>query len=196
MWEELNVELDPAFLKRDACRKAGCPVEIAKTGRLLIRETILSDVPKLYRIWQQPGMGDYIKPMQPTLAEELDFMKAYISHAYAFYDFGLWTVLERESGQVAGRAGLFPSEMLEDAVELGYMIAPEFQGRGYAKECGKAILAYAEQVLDMTELHLLCDCSNTASRRTASALGFLETERLVQKEHTLLHLVWKAGKDR
>lgn len=193
MWEELDMEMDPAFLKRDACRKAGRPVEIARTDRLLIRETILPDVPELYRIWQQPGMGDYINPMQPTLEEELEFMDAYIRRAYAFYDFGLWTVLEQESGMIVGRAGLFPSELLENAVELGYMIRPECQGQGYAKECGKAILSYAENVLDMEEIHLLSDCRNTASLRTAAVLGFAEKERLLLGERKLVHLVRQFG---
>lgn len=188
MDEEWNIELDPAFAERDLCRKKGIPVEIARTGRLLIRETVLADVPKLYQIWQEPGMGDYISPLQPTLEEELDFMRAYICHAYAYYDFGLWTVLEEKSGKIVGRAGLFPSEILENAVELGYMIAPQFQRRGYAKECGKAILAYAEEVLDMEEIHLLTDCRNLASLRTAAALGFTAAGRLSQKDRELVHL--------
>lgn len=139
MTEEKQLEepdLDPAFAERDRCRKAGIPVKIAETRRLLIRETVMEDVPALYEMRQQPGMGDYVEPMQPTLEEEMEFMKAYIRHMYAFYDFGLWTVLERKSGQVVGRAGLFPSELLEEGVELGYMIAPDRQGRGYALECG------------------------------------------------------------
>ena len=35
---ETDWELDPEFEKRDALRKAGQPVEIARTERLLIRE--------------------------------------------------------------------------------------------------------------------------------------------------------------
>lgn len=191
MWEDWNMEMDAAFLERDACRKAGRPVEIVQTERLLIRETVLSDVPELYRIWQEPGMGAYVKPMQPTLEEEMEFMRAYIRHAYSFCDFGLWTVLEKEKGRIVGRAGLFPSEILEEAVELGYMIAPEYQGQGYAAECGRAILAYAENVLDMEEIHLLADCRNEASLRTAAALGFTAAGRLSQKAGELVHLVRK-----
>ena len=88
-------ELDPAFVKRDAARKAGLPVEIARTKRLLIRETILEDVPKLYQLWQEPSVKRYVQPMQPTLEEEIAYMAAYIRHAYAFYDFGLWTEIGR-----------------------------------------------------------------------------------------------------
>lgn len=190
MWEDLDIEMDEAFLERDMRRKNGLPVEIARTERLIIRETILSDVPELYRIWKEPGMSDYIQPMQDTLEEEMEFMQAYIRHAYAFYDYGLWTVLERESGQIVGRAGLFPSEILKDAVELGYMVAPEHQKKGYALESGRAILLYAGEVLDMEEVHLLSDQRNEASLRTAVSLGFTETERFYEHGRKLVHFVF------
>lgn len=190
MWEDLDIEMDEAFLERDMRRKNGLPVEIARTERLIIRETILSDVPELYRIWKEPGMSDYIQPMQDTLEEEMEFMQAYIRHAYAFYDYGLWTVLERESGQIVGRAGLFPSEILKDAVELGYMVAPEHQKKGYALESGRVILLYAGEVLDMEEVHLLSDQRNEASLRTAVSLGFTETERFYEHGRKLVHFVF------
>lgn len=188
------MELDPLFVERDACRKSGKPVEIAVTRRLRIRETVLEDVPELYRIWREPGMGDYVQPMQRTLEEELEFMYAYIRHMYAFYDFGLWTVLENGSGKIVGRAGLFPSEHLEDAVELGYMIAPEFQRRGYAAECGRAVLMYAEQQLDLGEVHLLTDRRNRASVRTAESLGFVRKEIQRYRKKEILHFVWRADR--
>ena len=184
-------ELDPAFAERDRRRKAGIPVEIAVTERLLIRESILEDVPMLYEIQRQPGMGQYLDPMQPSLEEETEFMAAYIRHAYAFYDFGLWTVLERESGRIVGRAGLFLSRLLEEGVELGYMIAPDRQRRGYAAECGRAILAYASEVLDIREVHVLAEERNLASVRTARRLSMEEQGRIPADGRTFLHFIWK-----
>ena len=134
---ESDWELDPEFEKRDALRKAGIPVEIARTDQLLIRETIDSDISELYRIGTDQAVRKYIAPMQPTLEEEIVYTKAYVRHMYAFYDFGLWTVLEKDAyGQerVIGRAGLFPSERLAGQIEMGYMIAPECQGNGYGKK--------------------------------------------------------------
>ena len=164
--------LDPAFLERDRLRKSGIPVKIAKTERLLIRETIPSDIPDLYEIWKQGGMVRGTVPVLNTLDEETEFMEAYIRHAYLFYDFGLWTVIEKQSGQIIGQAGLFVSELLDDAVELGYLIGQSYRGKGYAQECGRAILAYAEEVLDLEELHVLIERTNDKSLHVAQKLGF------------------------
>lgn len=190
IWNEADI--DPAFAERDRCRKAGRPVEIAKTERLLIRETIMEDVPKLYEIRQRTGMGGHTEPACPTLKEEMEFMEAYIRHMYAFYDFGLWTVLERENGRIAGRAGLFPSKILDEGVEMGYMIAPDFRRRGYGTECCRAILAYAFQVLDLPDIHVLIDVRNRASVRTVGKIGFIEREKIRIGQTEYLHGYYHA----
>ena len=99
-------------------------------------------------------------------------MEAHIRHAYLFYDFGLWTVIEKQGGQIIGQAGLFVSELLDDAVELGYLIGQLYRGKGYAQECGRAILTYAEEVLDLEELHVLIERTNDKSLHVAQKLGF------------------------
>ncbi len=191
---ETDWELDPEFEKRDALRKAGRPVEIARTERLLIRETVDADIPELYRIGTDAAVAKYIEPMQPTLEEEIAYTKAYVRHMYAFYDFGLWTVLEKNDSRqerVVGRAGLFPSERLEEQIEMGYMIAPECQGNGYGKEAAEAVLRYAFDVLDLEEVHLFAAEKNRASVKVAEALllKILGGER--EKWQELAHFWWE-----
>lgn len=191
---ETDWELDPEFEKRDALRKAGLPVEIAKTGHLLIRETVDADIPELYRIGTDAAVAKYITPMQPTLEEEMAYTKAYVRHMYAFYDFGLWTVLEKDdSGQerVVGRAGLFTSERLDGQIEMGYMIAPECQGRGYGKEAAEAVLRYAFDVLDLEGVHLFAAEENKASVKVAEALLAKIPGGEREKWQGLAHFRWE-----
>ena len=191
---ETDWELDPEFEKRDALRKAGLPVEIARTGRLLLRETIDADIPELYRIGTDAAVEKYIAPLQPTLEEEIAYTKAYMRHMYAFYDFGLWTVLEEGSSgtdRVVGRAGLFPSERLDGQIEMGYMIAPECQGKGYGKEAAEAVLRYAFDVLDLEEVHLFAVEENGASVKVAEALLLKVPGGEMEKWQELTHFRWK-----
>ena len=191
---ESDWELDPEFEKRDALRKAGIPVEIARTDQLLIRETIDSDISELYRIGTDQAVRKYIAPMQPTLEEEIVYTKAYVRHMYAFYDFGLWTVLEKDAyGQerVIGRAGLFPSERLAGQIEMGYMIAPECQGNGYGKEAGETVLRYAFNVLDLEEVHLFAEKENKASVKLAETLLVKVPGGQKEKWQDLAHFWWE-----
>ena len=191
---ESDWELDPEFEKRDALRKAGIPVEIARTDQLLIRETIDSDISELYRIGTDQAVRKYIAPMQPTLEEEIVYTKAYVRHMYAFYDFGLWTVLEKnDSGQerVVGRAGLFPSERLGGQIEMGYMIAPVCQGNGYGKEAAETVLRYAFNVLDLEEVHLFVEKENKASVKLAETLLIKVPGGQKEKWQDLAHFWWE-----
>ena len=191
---ESDWELDTKKKKRDALRKAGIPVEIARTDQLLIRETIDSDISKLYRIGTDQAVRKYIAPMQPTLEEEIVYTKAYVRHMYAFYDFGLWTVLEKDAyGQerVIGRAGLFPSERLAGQIEMGYMIAPECQGNGYGKEAAETVLRYAFNVLDLEEVHLFAEKENKASVKLAETLLIKVPGGQKEKWQDLAHFWWE-----
>lgn len=191
---ESDWELDPEFEKRDALRKAGIPVVIARTDQLLIRETIDSDISELYRIGTDQAVRKYIAPMQPTLEEEIVYTKAYVRHMYAFYDFGLWTVLEKDAyGQerVIGRAGLFPSERLDGQIEMGYMIAPECQGNGYGKEAAETVLRYAFNVLDLEEVHLFAEKENKASVKLAETLLIKVPGGQKEKWQDLAHFWWE-----
>ena len=191
---ESDWELDPEFEKRDALRKAGIPVEIARTDRLLIRETIDSDIPELYRIGTDQAVKKYIESMQLTLEEEIVYTKAYVRHMYAFYDFGLWTVLEKDAyGQerVIGRAGLFPSERLAGQIEMGYMIAPECQENGYGKEAAEIVLRYAFNVLDLEEVHLFAEKENKASVKLAETLLIKVPGGQKEKWQDLAHFWWE-----
>ena len=191
---ESDWELDPEFEKRDALRKAGIPVEIARTDQLLIRETIDSDISELYRIGTDQAVRKYIAPMQPTLEEEIVYTKAYVRHMYAFYDFGMWTVLEKDAyGQerVIGRAGLFPSERLAGQIEMGYMIAPECQGNGYGQEAAETVLRYAFNVLDLEEVHLFAEKENKASVKLAETLLIKVPGGQKEKWHDLAHFWWE-----
>ena len=191
---ESDWELDPEFEKRDVLRKAGIPVEIARTDQLLIRETIDSDISELYRIGTDQAVRKYIAPMQPTLEEEIIYTKAYVRHMYAFYDFGLWTVLEKDAyGQerVIGRAGLFPSERLAGQIEMGYMIAPECQGNGYGKEAAEIVLRYAFNVLDLEEVHLFAEKENKASVKLAETLLIKVPGGQKEKWQDLAHFWWE-----
>ena len=191
---ESDWELDPEFEKRDALRKAGTPVEIARTDQLLIRETIDSDISELYRIGTDQAVRKYIAPMQPTLEEEIVYTKAYVRHMYAFYDFGLWTVLEKDAyGQerVIGRAGLFPSERLAGQIEMGYMIAPECQGNGYGKEAAETVLRYAFNVLDLEEVHLFVEKENKTSVKLAETLLIKVPGGQKEKWQDLAHFWWE-----
>ena len=102
-------------------RLAGLPWNILTTGRCAVRETTVEDVDSFYRIYAEPSITEYMENLFADRDEEAAYIKDYIEKVYTFYGYGMWTVLEKKSGEVIGRAGITWREGY-DLPELGFEI--------------------------------------------------------------------------
>lgn len=164
-------ELDFASLDRIYRRLAGLPWEILATDRLLVRETVVEDADRFYRIYEEPSVTAYMEALCEDRDEEIAYIESYIEKVYAFYGYGMWTVLEKTSGEVIGRAGISWREGY-DLPELGFVIGVPWQGRGYALEVCEGILEYARETLEMKKIQALVRPGNERSVRLCGKLGF------------------------
>lgn len=155
-------------------RLAGLPWEILQTGRCIIRETTLGDVEAFYRIYEEGSITEYIEDLFEDPEEEIAYTKDYIERVYGFYGYGMWTVLEKKSGQVIGRAGVSWREGF-DLPELGFVIGVPWQRQGYAYEVCCAILDYAKEELGMDKVQALVMEGNQKSAALCEKLGFSES---------------------
>lgn len=176
---ESLAELDIEYLERVRRRYNHIPWDIGETDRCLIRELSLSDLPALYELYAKPGMTDYVEPLY-DYETELEYQKAYIENMYGFYEYGMWLVFSKETGKLIGRAGL-------EHDELGYMIAPELQNRGYATEVCRFIIDYARENTDFEELYCRIDERNEASVRLAKKLGFTNSGHVDEDIHASIY---------
>lgn len=164
--------IDASFLEEYLLRSQGRPVVVAKTRRLILRETKMEDFSSLYLISLQPGMRYGLEEKPGEAEEERQKLSAYIKTAYRLYGFGLWTVLLE--GRVIGRCGITPFR-LEDgsfALELGYMLDEKEQHHGYGTEMCQAVIRYAKNRLETEELWCRIHPDNLSSIRLAERLGF------------------------
>lgn len=81
---------------------------------------------------------------------------------------------ERESGSLVGMISLSDLNAKKGCAELGYWIAIEAQGRGYAKEACEALLTYGFRALGMQRIQAFVCAGNDASCSLLSRLGFLK----------------------
>lgn len=165
-------EADYASMDMAYRRLSGLPWDILETARLRVRETTVEDVDSFYRIYKEPSVTAYMEDLCADRDEEIAYTKHYIETVYAFYGYGVWTVLEKEGGGVVGRAGICWREGFE-LPELGFMIGVPWQGRGYAFEVCSAILAYAKEELQMERMQALVQPENEKSLRLCGRLGFM-----------------------
>lgn len=95
---------------------------------------------------------------------------AYLVGHWAFRGYGYYAVEDKATGAFMGRAG-FTNQTGWPGFELGWMLAPEHQGKGYATEAARTLLRHAFEVLDQPHVISLIHPDNAPSRRVADKLG-------------------------
>lgn len=175
--------IDEALAERVYKRHTGEPWTIAETKRCIIRELTMDDIDALFDLYSKPGITDFVEPLY-DYDKECEYEKAYIEHMYGYYEYGMWLVFSKETGELIGRAGLENRDYCDESsnaeiqrtyhseMELGYVIAPEYQRQGYATEVCKAILDYAWENLAPERINCLIDERNYPSRKLVEKLGF------------------------
>ncbi len=166
-------EVEPEYLERVYRRCRNLSWEILTTEHCWLRETIEADVDNFWEMYQAPGITRYTERLFPTLEAERGYVREYRRRIYPFYEFGVWTVLDRSSKAVVGRAGLSVREGYR-LPELGFVIGEPWQGRGLATEVCRGILEYARKLLGFTQVQVLVHEENTASLHLCRKLGFAE----------------------
>lgn len=97
------------------------------------------------------------------------------------------SVEERGSGRLVGDIGLSLTDGEPGVVKIGYTMAPEFQGRGYATEAVGALVDYAFETLGAEVVRAYASAENVPSIRVAEKVGLRLIERL---EHRYGDEVW------
>jgi RimJ/RimL family protein N-acetyltransferase len=91
--------------------------------------------------------------------------------------FGYWAVEERSSGDFIGEVGFgdFKREIdppIRNIPELGWVLVPRAQGKGYATEAVRATLDWGRTNLASQSTTCLIHPENLASIRVADKCGF------------------------
>jgi [ribosomal protein S5]-alanine N-acetyltransferase len=142
---------------------------IVKTERLTVRLLCEADVPAVALLWADEQVTRFMGG--PRLFEEVraSLMRGLVAKPPTL---DLWPVVENSSGRVVGHCGLLPKTVDgRNEVELVYVIATPFWGRGYATEAAAAIREYGIRILGIVRLLSLIDPEHAASERVALKLG-------------------------
>jgi len=155
---------------------------VIETARLVLRPHRLDDFDALAAMWREPDIVRYISGKPSTREQSFARLLRYAGH-WRLLGFGYWAIEDRQSGAFAGEVGfadlrrdIEPS--LEGMPELGWMVAPRWQGRGYATEAVRGCLTWGAQRFPAgTRLACIVTPDNAASIRVAEKCGFVPAGR-------------------
>jgi RimJ/RimL family protein N-acetyltransferase len=150
------------------------------TARLLLSRLTAGDAEALFAYRSLPEVCRY-QHWQPSRVEEAeDFIER--QQRVGFDSPGTWFQLgarARESGRLIGDLGV---HFVEDGgqVEIGFTVAPAFQGRGLASEAVVALLDYLFGPLGKHRVFASVDPRNEPSRRLLQRVGMRQEAHFLQ----------------
>ena len=93
---------------------------------------------------------------------------------WSLLGYGMWALQERASGRLVGRVGYLHPEGWPGN-ELGWLLAREFWGRGYAFEAASAALAWGRAEMGFSGVISLIRPDNLRSIALAQRLGAVDS---------------------
>jgi RimJ/RimL family protein N-acetyltransferase len=139
-----------------------------ETGRLLLRPTAAGDFEAWAALMADAEAARFIGGTQGRHAAWRGFLA--MVGAWQVQGFGMFSVIEKARGRWVGRVGpWFPEEW--PGTEIGWTLAREAWGRGYATEAATAATDWAFDHLGWTEVIHSIAPDNIASQNVARRLG-------------------------
>jgi RimJ/RimL family protein N-acetyltransferase len=145
-------------------------IPVIHTTRLLLRPFCASDLDAFAKMNADSQVVTFLGNGQPVDRKESWRILAWFLGHWELRGFGSWAVEEIATKSFVGRVGLFYPEGWP-GIELSYVLARQFWGRGYAVEAGEAAMTYAFEAFKIPRLISLIHPDNRASIRVAQKLG-------------------------
>jgi [ribosomal protein S5]-alanine N-acetyltransferase len=143
---------------------------VAETPDLILRRLAWDDLDDLATLYADPiamatmGGPRTYEATRRRLGEILD--------DYGRHGFGLWATVLKADGALVGRCGLLVQEVDgRREVEVGYMIARAYWGRGLATQAARASRDLGLGPLGLERLIAIIEPRNVASQRVATKVG-------------------------
>lgn len=139
-----------------------------ETPRMFLRLIKEEDLPEVSELNSDPEVRkffpDGIQNEAQTRARIQEFMSYYKEKGLPCF-----IILDKNTNEFIGRCGFGPIETGE--VEVGYLIARKFWGKGYASEALKALLNWSKKNISADDIIAFAPLKHTASHRVMEKCG-------------------------
>lgn len=145
---------------------------VIETERLRLRQWCGADIAPNTTMLSDPGTARFITIDGKPVTDELIGWRnaAVIAGHWALHGAGMFVVEEKSSGKFVGRVGpWFPPGW--PGFEVGWGIAREFRGKGYAVEAARAAIEWAFATFEINQIVHCINRENIASQAVARRLG-------------------------
>jgi ribosomal-protein-alanine N-acetyltransferase len=94
-----------------------------------------------------------------------------------------WAITLKDNTQLIGIIGHYRIQTENYRAEIGYMILPQYHGKGIAAEAIKAVVEYGFEEMQLHSIEAIIDPENQASEKVLLKSGFVKEAHIKENEY-------------
>ncbi|MBR3965549.1 MAG: GNAT family N-acetyltransferase [Clostridia bacterium] len=142
-----------------------------ETERLILRKMRADDASDMYEYAKRRDVTEFLTWVpHPDKRYTKDYLE-YLGTRYRVGDFFDWAITLKENGKMIGTCGFTSFDYANDCAEMGYVLNPDYRGRGIAPEALRAVLDFGFSNLALHRAEAKFIEGNDASRRVMEKVG-------------------------
>lgn len=141
------------------------------TERLTLRKMLVADTSDMYEYASRQDVTTYLT-WQPH--PDRDYTREYLQYLGGRYSAGMfydWAVVYEPDCKMIGTCGFTAFNCTSDSAEVGYVLNPEYWGKGIATEALTRVLQFAFEELKLNRVEARFMEDNERSRRVMEHVG-------------------------
>ena len=153
--------------------------ERLKTDRLVLRVRTIADAEDIHAYASLPEVS-YPAGFPPvkTLEDEIYYLEHILPERNEKNNLPAgYGIVVKGTDTIIGSVD-FPRRHEDDVLEIGYILHPDYWGRGYVPEAARTLIDLAFKELNLYKIELTCFGYNVQSQRVAEKLGFTLEARI------------------
>lgn len=158
------------------------PFPNLETERLFLRRVDVKDVNEIIALRSNPETMKYIpRPLVKTTEDALEhiaMMDAKIENNEGIN----WAITQKSNPKLIGVIGHYRIKPEHYRAEIGYMLLPEFSGKGIISEAVKEVVKYGFKGMQLHSIEAVIDPENNASAKVLEKNGFVKEAHLKENE--------------
>ncbi|ETZ22110.1 GNAT family N-acetyltransferase [Pedobacter sp. V48] len=157
-----------------------------QSQNILIREFIPEDKQLFALLFEDEEVTRYIP--QRSTAQYLELFDSTIAD-YSKGPLGRWGIFDTHSRDFIGMYLTRHFEYVADQVEIGYVLAKKYWGKGIASEASSALIEYCFRNTDTNQVVAVTDLDNIGSQKVLEKAGLRRLNNLKRDEQELAYFM-------
>jgi len=159
------------------------PFPNLETERLFLRRVVKEDVKEIFTLRSNKETMKYIpRPLVKTEEDALAHI-AMIEDKIENNEGINWAITLKNDPKLIGLIGHYRIKPEHFRAEIGYMLLPEYHGKGIIVEAIKETIKYGFEIMNLHSIEAMIDPENLASEKVLQKSGFVKEAHLKQNEY-------------